>query len=115
MDAEVQFRLRIRRGDEIVIGPGKIELLQAIDSTGSIAAAARTLDMSYRRAWLLIDEMNRGLREPVIAAKTGGAHGGGALLTATAHDIIRRYRAIETLAQQAAAEELAALTRLLKE
>ena len=71
--------------------------------------------MSYRRAWLLIDEMNRGLREPVIEARSGGAHGGGALLTATAHDIIRRYRAIEQLAQRAAAAELAALTRLLKD
>ncbi len=115
MNAEVQFRLRIRCGGEIVIGPGKVALLEAVGSSGSIAAAARTLDMSYRRAWLLIDQMNRGLREPVIAAKTGGARGGGAVLTTTAHDIIRRYRAIEQLAQQAAAEELATLTRLLKD
>lgn len=115
MSADVRFRLRIRRAGEIVIGPGKIDLLEAIGSTGSIAAAARAQHMSYRRAWLLIDAMNRGLREPVIAAKSGGAHGGGALLTATAHDVIRHYRAIEQLAQQAAAAELAALTRLLKD
>jgi len=98
-----------------VIGPGKIALLEAIDSSGSIAAAARTLDMSYRRAWLLIDQMNRGLRAPVIEARSGGARGGGALLTAAAHGIIRRYRTIERLAQAAAADELAALARLLKE
>lgn len=115
MSTQAQFRLRIRHAGEIVIGPGKIDLLEAIGSAGSIAAAARALGMSYRRAWLLIDEMNRGLREPVIEARTGGAQGGGALLTATAHDIIGRYRAIEQLAQQAAADELAALARLLKD
>lgn len=114
MQTEARFRLRIRRGADIVIGPGKVDLLEAIAATGSISAAARALDMSYRRAWLLVDEMNRGLREPVIEAKTGGAHGGGAVLTATAHDIIRRYRNIEQLAQQAAATELAALVRLLQ-
>ncbi len=115
MKTEARFRLRLRRGADIVIGPGKVELLEAIAATGSISAAARSLGMSYRRAWLLVDEMNRGLREPVIEAKTGGAHGGGALLTASAHDVIRRYRHIEQLAQQAAGAELAALMRLLKD
>lgn len=114
MPAEVRFRLRIRCGADVVIGPGKVDLLEAIAATGSIAAAARTLGMSYRRAWLLVDAMNRGLRQPVIEARTGGARGGGAVLTATAHDIIRRYRHIEQLAQQAAATELAALVELLQ-
>lgn len=114
MKPEARFRLRIGRGDDIVIGPGKVDLLEAIAATGSIAAAARTLGMSYRRAWLLVADMNRGLRAPVIEAKTGGVSGGGAHLTATAHDIIRRYRHIEQLAQRAAADELAALVRLLQ-
>jgi len=115
MTAQARFRLRIQRDGAVAIGPGKVDLLEAIDSAGSIAAAARARGMSYRRAWLLIDEMNRSLRQPVIEAKTGGAHGGGAQLTATAREVISRYRRVEQLARQAAAEELAALTALLRD
>jgi molybdate transport system regulatory protein len=110
---DVQFRLRIRRGDDIAIGPGKIELLEAIAGTGSIAAAARTLGMSYRRAWLLVDEMNRCFSRPVVEAVTGGSKGGGAALTATAQDIIHRYRTIEKTALEAAADDLLALKKLI--
>ncbi|MGB7481266.1 MAG: ModE family transcriptional regulator, partial [Burkholderiaceae bacterium] len=72
MAAQARFRLRIQRGADIAIGPGKVDLLEAIEATGSIAAAARARGMSYRRAWLLVDEMNRSLRQPVIEAKSGG-------------------------------------------
>ena len=68
----VQFRLRITRGDDIAVGPGKIELLEAIARTGSITAAARALGMSYRRAWLLVDTMNRCFKSPVVEAEAGG-------------------------------------------
>lgn len=110
---DIQFRLRIRQGDLIVIGPGKISLLEAIGATGSISAAARELGMSYRRAWGLVDEMNRGLVRPVVEAAAGGSHGGGAMLTDTAHEIIELYRAVEAKAAQSAAQELAALMRLI--
>ena len=80
----VQFRLRITRGTDIAVGPGKIDLLEAIAKTGSITAAARALGMSYRRAWLLVDTMNRCFEEPVVAAETGGKRGGGTRLTAPA-------------------------------
>jgi molybdate transport system regulatory protein len=113
LKAEIQFRLRIRKGEHIIIGPGKIVLLEAIAATGSISAAARALDMSYRRAWLLTDEMNKGLKRPVIEARTGGSSGGGAALTEAALDIIRRYRAVEALAAKAAKSDLDALLKML--
>ena len=64
----VQFRLRVVRGDDIAVGPGKVDLLEAIARDGSITVAARSLGMSYRRAWLLVDTMNRSFRGPVVDA-----------------------------------------------
>jgi len=87
--------LRIEFGPEQRIGPGKVRLLELVGETGSISAAAREMDMSYRRAWLLIDEMNRMFKEPVIAAVTGGPHGGGADLTDLGQNVIATYRAVE--------------------
>src|ERR1700712_3859485 len=75
--AEVRFRMRIRHADAVAIGPGKIDLLEAVREHGSISAAARTLGMSYRRAWLLIDELNRTLKTPATSSETGGTAGGG--------------------------------------
>ncbi len=114
MTAKIQFRLRVYRDDSIAIGPGKIALLQAIAETGSISAAARQFGMSYRRAWLLVDEMNRALREPAVITATGGARGGGARLTPVGAAIVQHYRAVETISRAAAADEIAALTRLLE-
>jgi molybdate transport system regulatory protein len=113
MSQRVQFRLRIYRDDVIAIGPGKVSLLEAIAETGSISAAARQLEMSYRRAWVLVDEMNQSLASPAVATAAGGAHGGGASLTATGQEIVMRYRAIENTARLAAAAEIAALSRLV--
>ena len=110
----IQFRLRVTRGDDIAVGPGKIDLLEAIARTGSITAAARELGMSYRRAWLLVDTMNRCFREPVVEAEAGGQRGGGTRLTALGEEIVRRYRASEALAERAAAAELRGLVRLLR-
>ena len=102
----VQFRLRIRKGEHVAIGPGKIALLEAIAATGSITAAARQLAMSYRRAWLLVDEMNQCMRGPVVETETGGARGGGTRLTAQGTQIVAQYRAIERRAADAAAQEI---------
>ena len=109
-----QFRLRITKGDDIAVGPGKIDLLEAIAATGSITAAAKRLGMSYRRAWLLVDTMNRCFRAPVVAAEAAGQRGGGAALTPLGAEAVRRYRRVEALAARAAATELAALARMLQ-
>ena len=77
------------------IGPGKVRLLELIEATGSISAAGRAMAMSYRRAWLLIESLNTSFREPVVAAQSGGRHGGGARLTAFGRDRVVRDRAIE--------------------
>src|SRR6266581_6243192 len=97
----VQFRLRITSGDDIAVGPGKVDLLEAIASTGSITAAARQLGMSYRRAWLLVDTMNRCFRSPVVEAEAGGKRGGGTRLTPLGSEVVMRYRRIEKRAAAA--------------
>ena len=70
--------------------------------------------MSYRRAWLLIDDMNRCFREPVVTAQPGGAQGGGAALTAFGEQLIRKYRAIESQAMAAAKPQLRDLETSLR-
>ena len=80
--AAARLSIRIDLAGDIRIGPGKIALLEAIRTTGSISAAARSLGMSYRRAWLLVEEINNSLREPAVTAASGGRHGGGAAITA---------------------------------
>ena len=87
--------VRLRFGVDARLGPGKIALLEAIARTGSIAAAGREMGMSYRRAWLLIDSLNRMFDEPVVRASPGGAHGGGAELSGLGHDLVTGYRAME--------------------
>ena len=110
---KIQFRLRVVLGDDIAIGPGKVDLLDAIATTGSITAAAKTMGMSYRRAWLLVDTMNRCFRTPVVTAEAGGASGGGACLTPIGAEVVRRYRSMQAKAAKAGADDLAALTALL--
>lgn len=95
-EAERAFpRLRILMGDGLVLGPGKVDLIEAIDRTGSISAAGRALGMSYRRAWLLADALNRMFAQPVVAASQGGAHGGGAVVTEYGRAVAAAYRRIE--------------------
>lgn len=93
------------------IGPGKIALLEAVDREGSISAAGRALGMSYKRAWDLVDALNKLVGEAVVAASTGGAGGGGARLTEAGRILVADYRAIEHAAHDAAAPRLAALLR----
>jgi molybdate transport system regulatory protein len=93
------------------IGPGKIELLEAIEREGSISAAGRALGMSYKRAWDLVDATNKLLGEAVVAASTGGQGGGGARLTEAGRGLVADYRAIEHAAQRAARPRLLALAR----
>ena len=87
--------LRVDLGSGRALGPGKIRLLEAIEETGSISQAGRKLGMSYRRAWLLVNDMNNCFRDVVIEAQPGGAHGGGTTLTAFGQKLVERYRAVE--------------------
>lgn len=106
-------RLRILLGAAIAIGPGKADLLDAIDRCGSISAAARELGMSYRRAWQLADVMNHAFRERVIEAGTGGRRGGGARLTPFGREVLARYRAMEDKAAKSIAAEMRSFRKLL--
>ncbi|MBS0454330.1 MAG: LysR family transcriptional regulator [Proteobacteria bacterium] len=109
----LRFRVRVTSGDQIAVGPGKIALLEAIEHTGSITAAAKSLDMSYRRAWLLLDEMNRSLREPAVSTSQGGSSGGGAVLTDSGRKLVALYRRIEEEAASACKQDIRTLMGLL--
>jgi molybdate transport system regulatory protein len=92
------------------IGPGKIQLLENIDKFGSISAAGRAMDMSYKRAWDLVDEINRVCRQAAVERQTGGRNGGGAALTPFGASLVARYRKIERDAASAVRKELTALS-----
>ena len=101
--------VRIDLDHEDRIGPGKILLLENIRELGSISAAGRAMDMSYKRAWDLVDEINRICRQPAVERQTGGKNGGGAALTPFGESLVARYRKIERDAAAAVRKELAAL------
>lgn len=101
--------LRIQLDPEGRIGPGKIALLENIAAHGSISAAGRAMEMSYRRAWELVEELNVLFGKPVVERQVGGRNGGGAQLTALGEALILRFRAVEQAAAEAAATHLAAL------
>jgi molybdate transport system regulatory protein len=111
--ARAQHRLSIRvdLASGAQIGPGKVAVLEEIAKLGSISAAGRELRMSYRRAWELVDELNRSLGTPVVETAAGGSKGGGAVLTRAGKSIIELYRAIETDTALAAKKYLLALSR----
>jgi molybdate transport system regulatory protein len=109
-----ETKLRVMFGSEIAIGPGKAELLAAIAETGSISASAKRLGMSYRRAWLLVDTMNRCFREPLVASAAGGTGGGGAQVTNFGREVLDRYGAMLACVDRALDPELARFSRLLK-
>jgi molybdate transport system regulatory protein len=108
----LSIRLDLTSGDKI--GPGKIELLEAIRETGSISAGARKVGMSYRRAWLLVEEINAALQEPAVTSVTGGRQGGGAVVTEIGERIIKSYHAIEAAAHKYAAEEFRAVEKVVR-
>ena len=110
---KTSLHLRIDFGGERSIGPGKIRLLEQIIETGSISAAGRALEMSYRQAWLLVDELNRMFREPVVIAQTGGGGGGGTVVTEAGNTVVRLYRDMEQRAYGASMPDVRALSRLL--
>ncbi|WP_062230803.1 winged helix-turn-helix domain-containing protein [Aureimonas sp. N4] len=106
-------RLRFVFGEKRIVGPGRIDLLEGIGDTGSIAAAGRRMCMSYKRAWTLVEELNTTFDAPLVEMHRGGAGHGGAALTALGLEVIRRYRAMQAASDRAIAGDLEELlTRL---
>ncbi|WP_408590497.1 winged helix-turn-helix domain-containing protein [Novosphingobium sp.] len=93
--AAIKLKIQVMCGDAIAFGPGKADLLEEIGRAGSISAAARTMGMSYRRAWLLVDVMNRCWTAPLVETSPGSAHGGGARISALGERILRAYRQLQ--------------------
>lgn len=109
----ILVRPRIYIGDDISIGPGKVDLLRRIGETRSIAAAARSLAIPYKRAWLLLDALNQALGRPVVEASSGGRGGGGAALTDLGQQLVICYTALEQRLNAESTAELEALRALV--
>jgi molybdate transport system regulatory protein len=109
LDSRLHFDAKNR------IGPGKIELLEQIDRTGSISSAGRAMNMSYRRAWLPVDAMNRTFHAPVVATRFGGPSAGRAKLTPRGQEVMRIYQEIGQVARDAASDRIARLEQLIAE
>ena len=110
-----RLTLRIDFDGGRAVGPGKIKLMELIDKHGSISEAGRQMGMSYRRAWLLVDSLNRCFHVPVVTGQRGGQQGGGASLTKFGHAVVHHYRAVETAAVKAGATHIRALAAALDE
>lgn len=110
----LKIQARLFLDDEIAFGPGKADLLEAIAATGSISAAGKQLGMSYRRAWLLVDAMNRCFQQPLVETAKGGVQGGGALLSAYGEDVLKKYRQLETETRVIAVQHIAQFQPLLR-
>ena len=93
--SSIQPRIRILHGHNIALGPGKVALLQLVAETGAIGEAAKRMEMSYMRAWTLIQTMNESFKEPVVEAARGGSERGGAELTATGRKVLALYQQME--------------------
>lgn len=106
-------RLRVVLDTNVAIGPGQVDLLEAIAETGSISKAGRSMNMSYRRAWLLVQRMNAHFHSPLVETAKGGNSGGGARLTALGEDIAACYRQMEARAAEVLEPEMERLRGLL--
>jgi molybdate transport system regulatory protein len=104
-----RIRLHIHLNGDHSLGPGKVQLLEAVRESGSISAAARSMDMAYRHAWEMIDDLNAGFGRAVVATASGGQAGGGATLTEFGEELVRRFRSMEAATHRAIARDLRAL------
>ncbi|UES49780.1 LysR family transcriptional regulator [Roseibium aggregatum] len=114
-DSSPRFRIRLVFGPDEMMGPGKAELLERIQRTGSIAAAGREMGMSYKRAWQLVETLNAMFRSPLVERSRGGARGGGAQITETGLAVLEEYRAIELKARAAGDPHIEKLKTLLSD
>jgi molybdate transport system regulatory protein len=112
-NSDLTLRLRLLRGGEIMMGPGRADLLGHIQKTGSIAAAGRQMNMSYKRAWALVEAMNTTFRAPLVEAVKGGVGGGGAQLTPLGIKVLAAYRGVENAAREAGSTFLTELKTVL--
>lgn len=113
MPHSLRLRLRLKAGPKLVLGPGRLQMLQEIRDSGSISAAARAMGMSYRRAWTLVDDLNQCFAQPLVESVTGGQRGGGARLTPLGETVAATYARLLDKAEAAAAEDTRALEALL--
>ena len=102
----VKIKIKIQQGSHIAFGPGKAELLKAISSEGSISGAAKTMNMSYKRAWDLVMVMNASFKESLVTTVIGGSHGGGAMLTQFGHDVLKEYLEIQSKSERYVLSEM---------
>jgi len=110
-----RLRLRVIFGNGVMLGPGKADLLEYIEELGSIAAAGRKMKMSYKRAWMLVEEMNTAFRARLVESTRGGSQGGGARLTETGQTVLSNYRKLQERASDAGSAEIASIQSLLKD
>jgi len=113
IEPAARFRLQIKHG--VVLGPGKVALLEHIAQLGSISQAGKAMQMSYRTAWALVSDMNKHFVEPLVISSKGGAGGGGANLTPLGDEVLRRYRAMERRALRAISKDIAHLESLIRD
>ncbi len=111
----LKLKLQIMRGPEAAMGPGKADLLDAIERTGSISAAGRSMGMSYRRSWLLVDAMNRCWIERLVETTAGGGQYRGARLTPAGREVLAAYRALEARLAAAVGDDAGPLSAMLRE
>jgi molybdate transport system regulatory protein len=109
-----RLSIRIDLGSETAFGPGKARLLELVDTEGSIRSAAAAMGMSYRRAWLLLRDIEATMGAPVVSPETGGIKGGGTSLTELGRAVVDHYRKIEVRATRAVDAELHALSEMAK-
>lgn len=110
-----RISLRLVFGEDAMLGPGKAELLERIRDTGSISAAGRQMQMSYKRAWMLVETLNAIFREPLVDSTRGGPNGGGARLTAAGQAVLAQYRSLEALVETTGASQIQTLRAMLRD
>ena len=106
---DIKLKIRISNGKDTAMGPGKAQLLEAIQEYGSISKAAKKMNMSYRRAWELVNIMNQCFKSPLVITSHGGIHGGGAEVTPLGLSILHTYRNIEAISTSSANQELSSI------
>lgn len=109
------LRIRIVFGEDWMLGPGKADLLERIRDTGSISAAGRTMSMSYKRAWSLVEGMNKAFREPLVESTRGGTRGGGARLTEAGEAVLENYRRLQEILAEAGAARIGTIRAMLRD
>lgn len=111
----IDLDLRIHLGDQIAIGPGKADLLESIQRTGSISAAGREMGMSYKHTWLLVESMNGCFQGALVQAVKGGKKGGGASLTSLGVEVLSCYRHMQAIAAEAIRPQVGEIKRRILE